>query len=285
MNRVLPTWRRAASASTRLVTLILAAIVLILGTACDAPRGRQEAVAAAAYKTPRLNTFRFEMIQEITLPDLLSVEYEMKGQYSYPDRVWTEITTHVGPDVKTNFTIFRFGKGYYLRIPDETRILLPGTNEWLAGKTDELERSRFLGLLPKEAQDITETLSFLNDASSYIEARDHTILEKKAINYVTHYEFQLDPEKLANSAALGRHGFFASGGAEVWVGLDDLIREVHIVLLGPARAGGAARVDINLVLTDQNAELTFRAPRQEKVTPFDEFSARYPNTASGNVKF
>lgn len=263
--------------------LVLGALVVLLATGCNAQRGRQEAVAAAAYKAPRLNSFKFEMREEVVLPDLLPVVYEMRGQYSYPDRVWTDVTTLVGPDVKASFTVFRFGKGYYLRIPDETRILLPGTKEWLAGKAGEIEQTRFLGLLPQEAQDITQTLAYLGDAASVIRNPDYTALEKKSINYVSHYQFQFDPAKLAESAALGKHAAFESGGGELWVGLDDLIRDMHVVLLGPARKHGASRVDIKVAITDHNAELTFRAPRQEKVTPFDEFKAANPKAASGNI--
>lgn len=255
------------------------AIVIFVG--CGTARGRREAVAAAAFKAPRLNTFSFEMTQEVIYPDFLPVTYEMKGKYIYPDRVWTDITTHVGPEVQTGFTIIRFGKGYYLRIPDEVRILLPGTREWLAGKTEELERSRFLGLFPKEVQDITQTLGFLHDASDRINRPDHTSIEKKALNYVSHYKFQLDPEKLSKSRAIGRHGNFEAGGGEIWVGVDDLIRQLHLVLFGPARFGGAVRVDIKANLTDHNADLTFRVPRQEKVTAFDEFKEAYPRAATG----
>lgn len=238
-------------------------------------------MAAAATKAPRLNTFSFEITQEVIYPDFLPVTYEMTGKYVYPDRVWTDITTHVGPDVRTSFTVIRFGKGYYLRIPDEVRILLPGTREWLAGKVDELERSRFLGLFPREAQDITQTLSFLHDASSSISRPDHTAIEKKALNYVSHYKFQFDGEKLTDSAAMGRHGNFEAGGGEIWVGVDDLVRQLHFVLFGPARFGGAVRVDIKANITDHNADLTFRVPRQEKVTSFGEFKEAYPKAATG----
>lgn len=256
-------------------------LALCLLAACGTARGRQEAVAAAATKAPRLNTFSFEMTQEVIYPDFLPVTYEMTGKYVYPDRVWTDITTHVGPDVRTSFTVIRFGKGYYLRIPDEVRILLPGTREWLAGKVDELERSRFLGLFPREAQDITQTLSLLHDASESINRPDHTAIEKKALNYVSHYKFQFDGEKLTDSAAMGRHGNFEAGGGEIWVGVDDLVRQLHFVLFGPARFGGAVRVDIKANITDHNADLTFRVPRQEKVTSFEEFKEAYPKAATG----
>ncbi len=263
--------------------MVFAAIfaAALMATGCFAQRGNVEAVRAAGAKALEVNTFRFEVLEEVVLPNVaLPVLYEMKGAYSYPDRVFTEITTHVGPDVKANFVILRFGRGYFVKLPPETRILFPGTREWVAGGISEIERSGFLGLLPEEVQDISQTISLIEAASDDVSLRDYTALQKKAVNYLAHYVFALDPERLARGHAAGKFGLFVSGGGELWVGVDDLIRQLHVVLLGPTKAGGAARVDIKANLSDHGAELSFRAPRQEDVTSFETLKSRYPDSFS-----
>jgi hypothetical protein len=263
--------------SSRVVSIALTIVATLASTGCFSQRGNIEAVRAAADKALKVNSFRFEMLEEVVLPNVaLPVLYEMKGEYSYPDRVLTEITTHVGPDVKASFVLLRFGRGYFVKLPPETRVFFPGTKEWVAGGVAEIERSRFLGLLPEEVQDISQTISLIGASGDDVSLRDYTALEKKAVNYVSHYVFALDPERLARGNALGKFGLFASGGGEIWVGVDDLLRQMHVVLLGPTKAGGAARVDIKVNLTDHGAELSFRAPRQEEVTSFDTLTANFP---------
>lgn len=255
---------------------ILCSVVLVAG-GCFSQRGNVEAVRAAGAKALKVDSFRFEILEEVVFPNVaFPVVYEMKGEYSYPDRVLTEITTNVGPDVKASFVILRFGRGYFVRLPPETRILFPGTKEWVAGGVDEIERSGFLGLLPEEVQDISQTVSLIEAAGDDVSLRDYTALERKAVNYVAHYVFALDPERLTRGHAAGKFGLFASGGGEIWVGVDDLLRQMHMVLLGPTKAGGAARVDVKVNITDHGAELSFRTPRQEEVTPFETLKANYP---------
>ena len=248
-------------------------------SSCFQERGNIEAVQAAASKALQVNSFRFEMLQEVVLPNVaLPVLYEMKGEYAYPDKVITEITTHVGPDVKAHFVILRFGRGYFVKLPAETRAFYPGVKDWVAGSVDEIKASRFLKLLPEEVQDISQTISLIEAAGDAVSLRDYTALEKKGVNYVAHYVFALDAERLARGHAHGKFGLFASGGGEIWVGVDDLLRQMHVVLLGPTKAGGAGRVDAKVNIRDHGAELSFRAPRQEDVTSFAALKNRFPDS-------
>ncbi len=257
--------------------LAVLASVVLLATSCYSQRGRIEAVRAAADKALEVNTFRFEMLQEVVLPNVaLPVLYEMTGEYSYPDRVLTEITTHVGPDVRASFVILRFGRGYFVKLPPETRAFYPGIKEWVAGGVEEIRRSGFLGLLPEEVQDISQTISLLDAASDDVSLRDYTALQKKAVNYMSRYVFALDTERLTRGYATGKFGQFASGGGEIWVGVDDLLWQMHLVLLGPTKAGGAARVDIKVNMKDHGAELYFRTPRREEVTSFETLKSSFP---------
>jgi hypothetical protein len=262
------------------LAVILATISLLL-VGCYGQRGNIEAIAEAYSKALKLNSFRFELLQEVVLPNVaLPVLYEMKGAYSYPDKLAAEITTHVGPEVKAFFVVIRFGRGYFVKLPAETRLLFPGTKEWIAGGLQEIKRTAFFGLLPEEVQDISQTISFLSAASDDVSLRDYTALEKKGLNYIRHYVFALDTEKLSRGHTRGEFGLFVSGGGEVWLDIDSLIRQLHVVLLGPAKAGGASRVDAKASIYDHNEEVSIRVPRQEEITPFEEFKRMFPSYVS-----
>lgn len=266
--------------SGRIGVALVCVLAFVGASGCFGQRGNVEAIAEASYKALRVNSFAFELLQEIVLPNVaLPVTYEMKGVYSYPDRVATEITTHVGADVKASFEIIRFGRGYFVKLPPETRILFPGTKEWIAGGLTEIRKTNFFGLLPEEVQDISQTISFLDAASPNVSLRDYTALEEKGLDYVRHYVFALDTEKLAQGYSAGKFGSFVSGGGEVWLNVDSLIVQMHLVLLGPTKAGGAARVDAKLSVFDHDAEVSIRVPRQQDVTPFDEFRKAHPEPA------
>lgn len=263
------------------IGIALACMLAVVGASgCFGQRGNVEAIAEASYKALRLNSFGFELLQEVVLPNVaLPVTYEMRGVYSYPDRVATEITTHVGADVKASFEIVRFGRGYFVKLPPETRILFPGTKEWIAGGLSEIRKTNFFGLLPEEVQDVSQTISFLDAASADVSLRDYTALEEKGLDYVRHYVFGLDTEKLAQGYTAGKFGRFVSGGGEVWLNVDSLIVQMHLVLLGPTKAGGAARVDAKLSVFGHDSEVSIRVPRQQDVTPFEEFRKAHPEPA------